>query len=137
MGIEKTIYRSELYAGKSGDRSMDATASGASSSVSYHNLIDQPLSLVTPLQQILQRCQRHCFGNAHPGEFPLATSPFIVLHILTSCDLNPGDLARLEASNNFHKISMRELRMALMRIGGRGRQHAFGVVVDEEERPGV
>ncbi|XP_020572054.1 probable E3 ubiquitin-protein ligase HERC4 [Phalaenopsis equestris] len=82
---------------------MDATASGASPSIPYINLIDQPLSLVTPLQQSLQRCQRHCFGNAHPGEFPLATSPSIVLHVLTSCDLDPEDLAHLEATCTFFK----------------------------------
>ncbi|KAK8923837.1 Ultraviolet-B receptor UVR8 [Platanthera zijinensis] len=102
MWALRKLYIEGNYS-KSGDRSMDATASGASSSVPYHNLIDQPLSLVTPLQQILQCCQRHCFGNAHPGEFPLATSPSIVLHVLTSCDLDPDDLARLEATCTFFK----------------------------------
>ncbi|KAL0920964.1 hypothetical protein M5K25_007984 [Dendrobium thyrsiflorum] len=82
---------------------MDAEASGASPSIPFHNITDQPLSLITPLPQSLQRCQRHCFGNGHPGEFPLATKPSIVLHVLTSCDMDPEDLAHLEATCKFFR----------------------------------
>lgn len=78
---------------------MDATTSGATPPIQYHNIIDQPLSLITPLQQTFQRLQRHCFGNLTPGEFPLAANPSIVLHVLTACDLEPEDLAHLEASD--------------------------------------
>lgn len=80
---------------------MDASTSGAAPSIHY--IIDQSLSLVTPLQQSLQRIQRHCFGDAHPGEFPLAANPSIVLHVLTACDLEPQDLARLEATCTFFR----------------------------------
>nr|CAB3465715.1 unnamed protein product [Digitaria exilis] len=48
--------------------------------------------------QSFQRSQRLCFGDSAPGEFPLAANPSIVLHVLTSCDLDPEDLAHLEAS---------------------------------------
>ncbi|PKA66099.1 Ultraviolet-B receptor UVR8 [Apostasia shenzhenica] len=82
---------------------MDATASGASPSIPFHNIIDQSLSLVTPLQQSLQRCQRLCLGSSHPGDFPLATNPSIVLHVLTSCDLDPKDLAHLEVTCTFFR----------------------------------
>ncbi|XP_039133407.1 ultraviolet-B receptor UVR8 [Dioscorea cayenensis subsp. rotundata] len=82
---------------------MDATTSGATPPIQYHNIIDQPLSLITPLQQTFQRLQRHCFGNLTPGEFPLAANPSIVLHVLTACDLEPEDLAHLEATCSFFK----------------------------------
>lgn len=87
---------------------MDATASGTSS-VQYHNIPEQTIaSLVIPEQPIValvtsplpafERQLRHCFGNATPGEFPLSANPSIVLHVLTGCNLDPQDLAKLEAS---------------------------------------
>lgn len=82
---------------------MDATTSGATPSLQYHNIIDQALSLVTPLQQSFQRNQRHCFGDSVPGEFPLAAKPSIVLHVLTACNLDPQDLANLEATCTFFR----------------------------------
>ncbi|KAJ0242901.1 hypothetical protein HA466_0201640 [Hirschfeldia incana] len=47
--------------------------------------------------------KRHCFGNSAPGEFPLASCPSIVLHLLTTCDLTPRDLAKLEATCSFFR----------------------------------
>ncbi|KAG0492811.1 hypothetical protein HPP92_006209 [Vanilla planifolia] len=79
---------------------MDATSSGASPSIPYLNIIKQHLPLVSPQQQSLQ-CQRQCLGTDHPGEFPLSTSPWIVLHVLTSCAFDPEDLARLEVTCKF------------------------------------
>ena len=35
---------------------------------------------------------------SNPGEYPLAANPFVVLHVLTACNLDPQDLAQLEAS---------------------------------------
>lgn len=80
---------------------MDATTSGASPPLPYHNIIDQPLSLITPLQQTCQRLQRRCYGISTPGEFPLAAHPSVVLHVLTSNHLDPQELAYLEASACF------------------------------------
>lgn len=77
---------------------MDATASGSSSSIPFRTVVDSSLSLVPSLQQTFQRVQRHCFGDSTPGEFPLAANPSIVLHVLTACNLDPQDLANLEAS---------------------------------------
>lgn len=76
---------------------MDATASGASS-VQYHNISEQTIASLAPPPVTHQRQQRHCFGNASPGEFPLSANPSIVLHVLTGCNLDPQDLAKLEAS---------------------------------------
>ncbi|KAL2233682.1 UNVERIFIED_CONTAM: Ultraviolet-B receptor UVR8 [Sesamum indicum] len=76
---------------------MDATTSGASS-VQYHNIAEQTIASLVPPPVTHQRQQRHCFGNATPGEFPLSANPSIVLHFLTGCNLDPQDLAKLEAS---------------------------------------
>jgi hypothetical protein len=94
---------------------MDATtSSGASSSLPLHLIVDDTLSLVSPLQQSYQRSQRHCLGDSAPGEFPLAANPSIVLHVLTSCNLEPEDLAHLEASSILLFLSMIELILPLM-----------------------
>ncbi|KAH7681525.1 Regulator of chromosome condensation 1/beta-lactamase-inhibitor protein II [Dioscorea alata] len=82
---------------------MDATTSGASPPLPYHNIIDQPLSLITPLQQTCQRLQRRCYGISTPGEFPLAAHPSVVLHVLTSNHLDPQELAYLEATCKFFR----------------------------------
>lgn len=94
---------------------MDATAShGASSSLPLHLIVDETLALVSPLQQSFQRAQRHCFGDSAPGEFPLAANPSIVLHVLTSCNLDPEDLAHLEASKVLYLFSVVELILPLI-----------------------
>lgn len=77
---------------------MDATAS-ESQGIQYHDISDQPVTAIvaSPIRTF-QRQARHCFGDTVPGEFPLAASPSIVLHVLTSCNFTPQDLAKLEAS---------------------------------------
>lgn len=78
---------------------MDATTSGTSS-IQYHNITDQPITAIVAAPiSTFQRNQRHCFGDSTPGEFPLAANPSIVLHVLTDCNLDPQDLAKLEASS--------------------------------------
>jgi len=82
---------------------MDATTSGTPT-IQYHNINDQPVTVTTIVAvpvSTYQRNQRHCFGDLIPGEFPLATNPSIVLHVLTACNLDPQDLAKLEASDIF------------------------------------
>ena len=82
---------------------MDATASGTPT-IQYHNIPDQPITtIVATSVPTFERRQRHCYGDSSPGEFPLAANPFIVLHVLTTCNLEPQDLAKLEAS---HPVSM-------------------------------
>lgn len=80
---------------------MDATASGTSPVIQFHNIADEPTSHSSPLHTVLERSQRHCYGNGTPGEFPLAMSPSIVLHVLSACELGPKDLAALEATCTF------------------------------------
>ncbi|CAK9159902.1 unnamed protein product [Ilex paraguariensis] len=88
---------------------MDATTS-RTPTIQYHNIVDEPIAaLVTSAVPTFQRQQRHCFGDASPGEFPLSANPSIVLHVLTACNLDPRDLAKLEASTVFLSISIMKL----------------------------
>ncbi|XP_057738432.1 ultraviolet-B receptor UVR8-like [Arachis stenosperma] len=85
---------------------MDATTSGTPTIQYHHNIPDQPITtaivVATPIPTF-QRQQRHCFGDASPGEFPLSANPSIVLHVLTACNLDPQDLAKLEATCSFFR----------------------------------
>jgi hypothetical protein len=78
---------------------MDATTSGTSPVMHFHSIADDSTSHSSPLRTVLERSQRHCYGDGNPGEFPLAVSPSIVLHVLSACDLEPKDLAALEVSH--------------------------------------
>lgn len=84
---------------------MDTTTSSGlwqSTSIQYHSVNENPLSS-EPHLQIIHQQQRHCYGSTSQGEFPLAASPSIVLHVLTECNLDPQDLASLEASSRFFR----------------------------------
>ncbi|CAN6238534.1 unnamed protein product [Urochloa humidicola] len=80
---------------------MDAAASGTSPVMQFHSIADDSISHSSPLTAALDRSKRHCHGDGIPGEFPLALSPSIVLHVLSACDLDPKDLAALEATCTF------------------------------------
>ncbi|KAM0000454.1 putative regulator of chromosome condensation 1/beta-lactamase-inhibitor protein II [Helianthus debilis subsp. tardiflorus] len=80
---------------------MDASTSGTPS-VQYHNIPDQPI-IPIPVSPSFNRQTRHCFGDETPGEFPLSANPSIVLHVLTGCNLDPQDLAKLEATCSFFR----------------------------------
>ncbi|CAO2039497.1 unnamed protein product [Urochloa humidicola] len=80
---------------------MDAAASGTSPVMQFHSIADDSTSHSSPLTTALERSKRHCHGDGIPGEFPLAVSPSIVLHVLSACDLDPKDLAALEATCTF------------------------------------
>ncbi|XP_004502354.1 ultraviolet-B receptor UVR8 [Cicer arietinum] len=84
---------------------MDATTSGTPT-IQYHNIPDQSITAIVVAQPLptFQRQQRHCLGNSStPGEFPLSANPSIVLHVLTACNLDPQDLAKLEATCSFFR----------------------------------
>ncbi|XP_052187075.1 ultraviolet-B receptor UVR8 [Diospyros lotus] len=98
---------------------MDASASGTPA-IQYHNIPEQSIAaLVAAAVPTFQRQQRHCFGDASPGDFPLSANPSVVLHVFTGCNVDPHDLARLEATCSFfrkpahfapdHELSLSEL----------------------------
>lgn len=81
---------------------MDATTS-ETPNIQYHNISEQsgpPIAMSAGPS--FNRQTRHCFGDTTPGEFPLSANPSIVLHVLTGCNLDPQDLAKLEASLHFY-----------------------------------
>ncbi|KAK4283517.1 hypothetical protein QN277_000459 [Acacia crassicarpa] len=82
---------------------MDVTTSGTPT-IQYHNIPDQPNTAIvaTPLPTF-ERQRRHCFGDSSPGEFPLSANPSVLLHVLTTCNLDPQDLANLEATCSFFR----------------------------------
>ena len=70
---------------------MDTTTSSGlwpSTSIQYYAVNESPLSS-EPHLQIIHQQQRHCYGSTSQGEFPLATNPFVVLHVLMECNLDP------------------------------------------------
>ncbi|KAL3632643.1 hypothetical protein CASFOL_025627 [Castilleja foliolosa] len=76
------------------------------SGVEYRNLDTDQQTTITnppPLANACERQTRHCLGNADPGEFTLSASPCIVLHILSSYNLEPQDLAMLEVTCSFFR----------------------------------
>ena len=85
------------------------TSSGlwSSTSIQYYVVNESPLSS-EPHLKIIHQQQRHCYGSTSQGEFPLAANPSIVLHVLTECNLDPQDLARLEASFCVYGFRMAE-----------------------------
>ena len=98
---------------------MDATTSGTPT-IPYHNIPDQPITaIVAASVPTFQRQVRHCFGDSTPGEFPLAANPSIVLHVLTACNLDPQDLAKLEASG-FYLILLKMKLLLNVRIDNAG-----------------
>lgn len=94
---------------------MDATT-GGTPTIQYHNIPDQPVPvIVTSPASTFQR-QRHCFGDANPGEFPLSANPSIVLHVLTECNLAPEDLSKLEASAPFTLVIVKNLFLSYLEL---------------------
>ncbi|XP_022997751.1 ultraviolet-B receptor UVR8-like [Cucurbita maxima] len=80
---------------------MDATTS-ETAAIQFHSIPDQSVStIVTNATSTLSK--RRCFGESDPGEFPLAANPSIVLHVLTACNLDPQDLAKLEVTCSFFR----------------------------------
>jgi hypothetical protein len=77
---------------------MDATASEAALVIQFHNIVHDDTSLSPPRDPEAEPSKRHVSGEEAIGQFPLAANPSILLHLLSSCELDPKDLAALEAS---------------------------------------
>jgi hypothetical protein len=77
---------------------MDATASEASLVIQFHNIVHDATSQSPQRDPEDEHTKRHFSGEEAIGQFPLAANPSILLHLLSSCELDPKDLAALEAS---------------------------------------
>uniref|UniRef100_A0ACD5V7I8 Uncharacterized protein n=1 Tax=Avena sativa TaxID=4498 RepID=A0ACD5V7I8_AVESA len=76
---------------------MDATASEAALVIQFHNIVNDAADPEA------ERAKRHVSGEEAIGQFPLTASPSILLHLLSSCELDPKDLAALEATCKFFR----------------------------------
>ena len=77
---------------------MDATASEAALVIQFHNIVNDATSHSLPLDPDAEHAKRHFRGDEAMGQFPLTANPSILLHLLSSCELDPKDLAALEVS---------------------------------------
>lgn len=120
---------------------MDAAASGAlwpPPSMTFYSTTDQSHTASSQMPTF-HRQQRLCYGDSCHGEFPLSANPSIVLHVLSSCFLDPEDLARLEATCSFFKNSanfLPDLSLSLPELAALDmcRDRAVFKPINEEER---
>jgi hypothetical protein len=85
-------------------RPMDATDSKASVVIGLHQIVNETSSNSSPSNPATDHSQRMCDANEITEQIPLAASPSILLHVLSSYELGPNDLAALEASLNNHYL---------------------------------
>lgn len=82
---------------------MDATASEAALVIQFHNIVNDAASHSPPRDPEVELAKRHSSGEEAIGQFPLTANPSILLHLLSSCELDPKDLAALEATCKFFR----------------------------------
>ncbi|CAO2829385.1 unnamed protein product [Amaranthus hypochondriacus] len=122
---------------------MDATTSGTGT-IQFCNIPEQPITatLVTSPRSSFVRQVRHCAGDWVPGEFPLAAKPSIVLHVLTACNLDPQDLAKLEVTCSFFKQPANfapayDLSIAELAASDMCQQRAIFKIMTDEQKEGL
>jgi hypothetical protein len=77
---------------------MDTAASNAALVIEFHNIVNDAAPRSPSPDPEAELMKRHFSGEEAVGQFPLTASPSILLHVLSSSDLDPKDLAALEAS---------------------------------------
>ncbi|CAM0904131.1 unnamed protein product [Alopecurus aequalis] len=83
---------------------MDVPASEAALVIQFHNIVNDATSHPScPTDAEAERGKRHFSGDEAIGQFPLTANPSILLHLLSSCELDPKDLAALEATCKFFR----------------------------------
>ncbi|KAI5014572.1 hypothetical protein ZWY2020_055962 [Hordeum vulgare] len=82
---------------------MDATASNPAVVTEFHNIVNDVAPRSTSPDRELDLAKRHFSGEEAVGQFPLTASPSILLHVLSSSELDPKDLAALEATCKFFR----------------------------------
>uniref|UniRef100_A0ACD5UQT4 Uncharacterized protein n=1 Tax=Avena sativa TaxID=4498 RepID=A0ACD5UQT4_AVESA len=86
---------------------MDATASEAALVIQFHNIVNDAAPHSPLADPEAERAKRQFSGEEAIGQFPLTASPSILLHLLSSCELDPKDLAALEATCKFFRSPAR------------------------------
>uniref|UniRef100_A0A0A9GX48 RCC1-like domain-containing protein n=1 Tax=Arundo donax TaxID=35708 RepID=A0A0A9GX48_ARUDO len=82
---------------------MDATDSRASMVIEFHKTVNENSSDASPSHPAEDRSQRHCFRNEVTVQCPLTANQSILLNVLSSYELDPKDLAALEATCKFFR----------------------------------
>ncbi|KAL5216893.1 hypothetical protein ABZP36_008294 [Zizania latifolia] len=82
---------------------MDVTSSNVSKVTRIHNIANEDTSHSSSAHPSAEHSQRHCFRDGAAGELLVTANPSILLHVLSSYDLEPEDLAALEATCKFFR----------------------------------
>ncbi|CAO2042736.1 unnamed protein product [Urochloa humidicola] len=84
-------------------RPMDAADSKASVVIKLHQIVTETSSNSSPSNPATDHSQHKCNANEITEQFPLASNPSILLHVLSSYELGPNDLAALEGTCKFFR----------------------------------
>ncbi|CAL5068534.1 unnamed protein product [Urochloa decumbens] len=82
---------------------MDAADSEASVAIKLHQLAIETSSNSSPSNPATDHSQHKCNANEITEQIPLAANPSILLHVLSSYELEPNDLAALEGTCKFFR----------------------------------
>ncbi|CAL5026800.1 unnamed protein product [Urochloa decumbens] len=82
---------------------MDAADSEASMAIKLHQLVIETSSNSSPSNPATDHSQHKCNANEITEQIPLAANPSILLHVLSSYELEPNDLAALEGTCKFFR----------------------------------
>jgi hypothetical protein len=113
-------------------RPMDATGNRASVVIKLHQTVNESNS--SPSNPATDHSQRKCDANEITEQIPLAANPSILLHLLSSYELEPNDLAALEASlHNHYLFSVYEFSNAVYDVYDEIQTMLFRVHVNSSE----
>lgn len=77
---------------------MDATGSKAALVIQFHTIVNDASSRSSSPDREAEGTKHHCSVNEATEQFLLTVNPSVLLRVLSSCELDPKDLAALEAS---------------------------------------
>ncbi|CAL5011280.1 unnamed protein product [Urochloa decumbens] len=84
-------------------RPMDTADSKASVVIKLHQNVTETSFNSSPLNPAKDHSQRKCNANEITEQIPLAANPSILLHVLSSYEMGPNDLAALEGTCKFFR----------------------------------
>ncbi|CAL5007391.1 unnamed protein product [Urochloa decumbens] len=84
-------------------RPMDTADSKASVVIKLHQNVTETSVNSSPLNPAKDHSQRKCNANEIAEQIPLAANPSILLHVLSSYEMGPNDLAALEGTCKFFR----------------------------------
>lgn len=82
---------------------MDATGSKAALVIQFHTIVNDASSRSSSPDREAEGTKHHCSVNEATEQFLLTVNPSVLLRVLSSCELDPKDLAALEATCKFFR----------------------------------